>query len=149
MAEKSSKDLVGTLENFFKKAPAIPANGREAIAKITPWLALIFGVLGVLGGLAGVGLLTVFSPLALFGGASGIASYGSGVIAAWIWLASSVLLLAAYPGTKARKLSGWNLLFWSEVVNVIGSLIAGSVVSGIIGGLIGFYLLFQIKSYYK
>jgi hypothetical protein len=149
MAKELSKNLVDTLEDFFKKAPAIPANGREALVKITPWLALIFGVLGVLGGLAGVGLLTVFSPLAVFGGAQGVASYGGGVIAAWVWLASSVLLLAAYPGTKARKLSGWTLLFWYEVLNVLGSLIAGSIVGGIVGGLIGLYLIFQIKSYYK
>lgn len=137
------------MEDFFKKAPALPANAREGLVKITPWLALIFGVLGILGALGGIGLLTVFSPLAVFSGADGVASYGGGVIAAWIWLASSALLLAAYPGTKARKYSGWNLLFWYEVLNVVGSLVAGSFVSAIIGGLIGFYLLFQIKSYYK
>lgn len=137
------------MEGFFKKAPAIPANGREALVKITPWLALIFGILGILGALGGIGLLTAFAPLAILSGAEGAASYGGGVIAAWIWLAASVLLLAAFPGTKARKYSGWNLLFWSEVINVIGSLVAGSFVSAILGGLIGFYLLFQIKSYYK
>lgn len=144
-----TKSFIDPMEDFFKKAPDIPTNGKEALVKITPWLALIFGVLGVLGGLAGIGLLTAFSPLAALGGASEVASYGGGVVAAWVWLASSVLLLAAYPGTKARKLSGWNLLFWSEVLNIVGSLIAGSIVSAIIGGLIGFYLLFQIKSYYK
>ena len=149
MAHEAKNDIIGTLEDFFKKAPALPANAREGLVKITPWLALIFGILGVLGGLAGVGLLTMFSPLAIFGGASGVASYGTGVIAAWIWLASSVLLLAAYPGTKARKMSGWNLLFWSEIINVVGSVLAGSIVGAIIGGLIGLYLLFQIKSYYK
>jgi hypothetical protein len=149
MAEKQTKSVIDTMEDFFKKAPALPANVREVLVKITPWLALIFGILGILGGLGGVGLLTAFSPLAVFGGARGVASYGAGIIAAWVWLASSVLLLAAYPGTKAKKITGWNLLFWSEAVNVLGSLLSGSIVGAIIGGLIGFYLLFQIKSYYK
>jgi hypothetical protein len=149
MAKNTAKNVVDTMEDFFKKAPALPANAREVLVQITPWLALIFGVLGVLGALGGIGLLTVFSPLAVFSGAEGVSSYGGGVVAAWIWLASSVLLLAAFPGTKARKLSGWNLLFWSEVLNVAGSFVSGSFIGAIIGGLIGFYLLFQIKSYYK
>ena len=149
MANLSKNGLVGTLEDLFKKAPALPAGGREGIVKITPWLALIFGVLGILGGISAVGIFTAFSPLAMYSGAYGMASYGSGVIAAWIWLTSSVLLLLAYPGTKSRKMSGWNMLFWSEIVNVVGSLVAGSFVSAVLGALIGFYLLFQIKSYYK
>ncbi|HVF69568.1 MAG TPA: hypothetical protein VNA13_03305 [Xanthomonadales bacterium] len=149
MADNKSKNIIDTLEDFFKKAPAIPANGREALVKITPWLAIIFGILGVLGGLAGVGILTMFSPLAAFSGAQGIASYGTGIIAAWIWLASSVLMVLAYPGLKARKIGGWNWLFWSEVLNIVGSVVAGSLINAVIGALIGFYLLFQIKSYYK
>ncbi len=149
MAKESTKSIVETMDEFFKKAPAIPANGREAIVKITPWIALIFGVLGVLGAVGGLGLLTVLSPLAVFGGVQGVSSYGAGFIAALIWLVASVFLLAAYPGTKAKKLSGWNMLFWSQVIHLVGSLVVLSIVSGLIGALIGFYLLFQIKSYYK
>lgn len=146
---ESGNGIINTLENFFKRAPTLPASGRETIVKITPFLALIFGVLGILGSLAGLGLLTVFSPLAIFGGASGVSSYGGGFLAAFVWLVASVLLLAAYPGTKARKYKGWNLLFWSECISIIGSILAGSIINALIGGLIGFYLLFQIKSYYK
>jgi hypothetical protein len=146
---KESGNLIDTMEDFFKKAPAIPANGREALVNIMPWIALIFGILGILTALGGIGLLTVFSPLAVFSGASGVASYGGTVLATWVYLGASVLLLAAYPGTKAKKLSGWNLLFWSDVVNVIASLVGGAIVSAVVWGLVGFYLLFQIKSYYK
>lgn len=146
---KESNGLIDTMEEFFKKAPAIPANGREGLVKVTPWIALIFGVLGILGGVAGLGILTVFSPLAVFGGARGVSTYGTGFISAIIGLVASVFLLAAYPGTKARKLNGWNMLFWSEVISLVSTFIAGGIVSGIIWGLISFYLLFQIKSYYK
>lgn len=149
MADNKSKNFIDTLEDFFKKAPALPANIREGLVNITPWIAIIFGILGVLGGLAGVGILTAFAPLAALSGASGVSSYGFGVIAAWIWLASSVLMILAFPGTKDRKIVGWNWLFWSEVLNVVGSVLAGSLINALIGGLIGFYLLFQIKSYYK
>jgi hypothetical protein len=148
MDKYSSNVLVTNMQQWFDKAPALPAKWRELLVSITPYIALIFGVLGVLTALAGVGLLTAFAPLAVFGGMPGVSSYGGGFIAAILWLVSSALLLAAFPGTRAKKKSGWTLLFWSEVVNLIGAVVALSFVSGIIGALIGFYLLFQIKSYY-
>jgi hypothetical protein len=86
------------------------------------------------------------SPLAV---ATGVHGYGGGLLAAIFWLASSILLLAAYSGIKARKMSGWNMLFWSEVVYLIGSLVTLSILQGIISALIGFYLLYQIKPYYR
>ncbi|HSW48305.1 MAG TPA: hypothetical protein VLG67_04470 [Candidatus Saccharimonadales bacterium] len=149
MAKESSNGLVETLEDLFKKAPAIPANGREAIVNITPWIALIFGIIGALALLTLLGVASVFAPFAMYGGYAGVGGYGSALIGGWISFAASILLLAAFPGTKARKLSGWNLLFWSELLRIVGSIVAGSIVGGIIGGLIGLYLIFQIKSYYK
>lgn len=151
MAKKTthSHGLVETLEKFFASAPALPKNAKEVIVNITPLLAIIFGILGILGAIGGLGLLTASSPLMFFGGAEGVSAYGGGFIAALFWLASSALLVAAFPGTSARKSNGWNMLFWSEIISVAGSLVSLSFVSGIIGGLIGFYLLFQIKSYYK
>lgn len=144
MAKKT--DYLTQVEDWFLKLPPLPKNGREAIVNITPWIALIFGILGVFAGLAGIGLLTAFSPfLFLSNGFNGAA--GS-ILGALLGLIGSALLLAAYPGTKARKVHGWNMLFWSEVVNLIAAVIAVSV-SGVVISLIMFYLLYQIKSYYR
>lgn len=137
------------LEQFFAKAPPLPANAKDTLVKIVPIIAIVFGILGVLGSLSALGFLTTFSPFAAMGGGSMMSSYGTGFLSALLWLASSVLMLAAYPGTNARKMAGWNMLFWSEVVSAISSLVTLSLVSGVIGALIGFYLLFQIKSHYK
>lgn len=143
MAElKSKNDLITMMEVWFKKAPALPANAKDTLVKITPWIALIFGILGILAGLGAVGV----SPVVVFGGVrNSMIVLLSGVLT----IASSALMLMAYPKVKALKLSGWTFLFWSSVVSLIGSLIIGSIVSAIIWGLIEFYLLFQIKSYYK
>ena len=146
MAEKKGTNIVGMMEEWFSKLPSLPKNWQEVIVKITPWLALIFGVLGVLVSLVGVGLLTVLAPFVLMGGGLGRAS--GGVIGAVLALVSSALLLAAFPGTKKRQMGGWNLLFYSEVVSLISALVAVSL-SGVVGSAIGFYILFQIKSYYK
>ena len=131
---------------MYAKLPDLPANWREIIVNITPYLALIFGILGVVGSLAAVGVLTFLAPIVVLGGGVGVAS--GGVIAAVLVLVSSALLVLAYPGTCNRKMPGWKMLFWSEAVSVVSSLVAFSP-RGIVGALIGFYILFQIKSHYK
>ena len=131
---------------WFSKLPPLPSNWRDVIVSITPWLALIFGIIGVLGSLGAVGVLTFLAPFMVLGGGIGVAS--GGVIGAVLALAASVLLVLAFPGTRSRKMSGWKLLFWSETVSIVSSVVAFSA-AGVVGALIGYYILFQIKSHYK
>ncbi len=142
--EKKAADLIATLDNFFKQAPKLPSSATDVLVKIAPWISLIFGILGVI---AGIGLLGV-SPLALFGGlhASFVVLLTGGVS-----IVASVLMLMAYPKLVKHEYKGWELLFWSEVVSAVSAVlsIASGSIGGVIGVLIGFYLLFQIKSYYK
>jgi len=146
IVDQTSNSVVKTMDQWFSQAPALPTNAREALVKYMPIIALIFGIIGIILSLAGIATLTVLVPVAVVTGTSG---YGAGLISAIFWLASSVLLLMAYFGMKDRKISGWNILFWSEIVYLIGSLITLSIISGLISALIGFYILFQIKPYYK
>jgi hypothetical protein len=146
---KKSEGIIETMNEWFDKAPSLPKSWKSGLVTITPWIAIIFGILGIVSGGSGLLTLTAASPFAAMAGASMMNELGGGVVASVILLISSVLLLAAFPGTKARKMGGWNLLFWSEVVSLVGSLIGFSFVSGIIGALIGFYLLFQIRPFYK
>jgi hypothetical protein len=139
--QKTSQDVINAFEGVFKQVPNLPTSWREVLVKIAPILSLVFGVLGIIAGIGALGL----SPVALFDGVnSSMLVLISGVTA----IVSSVLLLMAYPHLKVRKYRGWELLFWSEVVGVISSVLALSI-SSVIGIVIGFYLLFQMKSYYK
>ncbi len=136
-----------TLEGWFAKAPALPKSATDVLVQIAPWLALIFGVLGVLASLAATGLMTALSPMMLLGGGVGAAT--GGIVGAVLALVSSVLMLVAFPGLRDRKMAGWKYSFWSEAVSVVSSVVALNLVGAVIGGAIGFYILFQIKSYYK
>lgn len=148
MSTTSSKDFIDTMGEWFDKFPPLPKNWRDTLARISPVLALVFGILGILVAISGLGTLTFLSPLAVMGGAGGIV--GMGMVSILIYLVASVLLLAAYPGLKAKKYSGWKLLFWSEIINLVGGVInLHGLVSAIIGALIGFYIIFQIRSYFK
>lgn len=142
------------LEEWFGKLPALPANVREILVKIAPWIALIFGVLGVL---AGVGaLLALLGVTAFVGSMAPMAMAPElglfavlGIVSVVLGLVSSVLMLMAYPGLKAHRLAGWRYLFYSEVASLAGALVALNLIGLVVGALIGFYLLFQIKSHYK
>lgn len=145
MAKQTANDYIDMLENVYKGAPKLPENARETLVKITPIISIVFGILGVL---AGLSLVTV-SPLGMV---NGMHSSGMLVVSGIATIAASALMIAAYPKVQKRLLSGWTLLFWAEVINVASSLLTlsvGSVLSTIIWAAIAFYILFQIKSYYK
>ncbi|HVT01518.1 MAG TPA: hypothetical protein VHE53_04810 [Patescibacteria group bacterium] len=146
MAKTDANQIIGMVEEQYKKLPPLPKKWNEVIVKIMPIIALVFGVLGVVGSLAAVGILTFLAPFVALGSGVGMAS--SGVIGAVLALVSSALLLAAFPGTKDHKINGWNLLFWSETVSLVANIVAFSL-GGVVGSLIGYYILFQIKSFYK
>lgn len=134
-------DMVG---EYFKKLPELPKGGKDAIVTITPWLALIFGVLGVVTALVGLGIFTFLAPIVMISGANGA---GTGFVVVLFGLVSSALLLAAFPGTKAKKMQGWKLLYYSEVVGLIANIVSLAL-AGVLFTLIGFYFLYQIRSYY-
>lgn len=127
------------MEEWFAKLPSLPVNVKDVLVKIAPWLALVFGILGVLGSLAATGILTALSPLTATGG----------IVGAVLALVGSVLMLMAYPGLRDRKMAGWRRSFYSQLVSVVSSVVALNLFGAIVGALIGFYLLFQIKSHYK
>ena len=138
---------IDMLEDWFKKLPPLPASAKDWIVKLAPWLALIFGVLGVLGGIAATGLLTVLSPFIALGGGLGVAT--GGIVGAVLAIVASALMIVAFPGLRDHKAQGWQMAFYSEVVSVVSSVVALNLVGAVISALIGFYILFQVKSYYK
>lgn len=143
---QSSQNYMKTVENWFTKLPPLPPRAREILVQIAPWFALIFGILGVLASLAAFGFSAVLAPFVAMGG--GMHQAGGFILAAVLGLVGSVLTLASFPGLKSRKMQGWTLLFYSEVVGLLGAVISLSVV-GVVVSLFWFYVIFQMKPYYK
>ena len=142
--------LTKTLDKNYAKLPALPKGVNEFIVSVAPWLALIFGVLAIVSGLAAFGLLTALSPFAFVAGAGRYAF--TGLLAAVVLLVQGAVELLAFPGLKARKVKGWNLMFYSLLLSVVSSVVSLSVsgiVGSLVGVLIGYYFLYQVKSYYK
>lgn len=142
---EAPKDLVGFLDFYLvKKAPfQIPATGRELIVKLGPWIAVVLLILTLPLLLFALGIGTVLMP---FGGPRYAAGFGFLTL---VVLVEVGLMVAALPGLFARKMSGWRLLFYSQLVSIVYSLLSGSIVGGLIGGLISLYILFQVRTLYR
>ena len=142
---QAPKDIIGFLDFYLvKKAPfQIPEAGREWIVKFGPWIALVLMVLSLPFVLALLGLGTMLAPFAGVGYATGFG------LAAVFLLAHFALMIFALPGLFARKLSGWNLMFYAQIASLVGSLVGGSIIGGLIGAVIAFYIMFQVRGLYK
>jgi hypothetical protein len=142
---QAPKDLIGFLDFYLvTKAPfQIPDAGREFLVKFGPWITLVLMLITLPFLLFVLGVGTVLSPFAGVGYAAGFG------LTAILFIAQFVLRAMSLPGLFARKMSGWNLMFYSMLVGFVASLTSYSVVGGILGLAIGLYILFQVRSKYS
>ena len=139
--------LEDTLNLYFgKKAPPIPENIKEFIVKYFPYLVIVGLVLTLPGIFIAFGLRSFLSPYTYMGGVrSGFIFSFWGLFS----IAALVLEIMALPGLFKRSKQSWEYLFYASLITALGSLLSLNLGSLIIGALISFYLLFQIKPYYK
>ncbi|MDO8496990.1 MAG: chromate transporter [bacterium] len=139
--------LDATLEEYLvKKAPAIPANIREIIVKIAPWLTLLGVIMSIPAILAVLGLGAMMAPLAFLGGMGAGAAFSISIV----FVAITIILEAlAIPGLFSRSRKGWDLLFYSALVSAVSSIVTFNIGGLIIGTLLTLYIMYQIKGYYK
>ncbi len=138
------KDLIGFLDYYLvQKAPfQIPDGGREWIVQWGPWIAVVLLVLSLPPLLFLLGIGTLLMP---FGGVGYATGFG---YLSLVLIVQLGLMIAALPGLFKRKMSGWRLLFYAQIVNFVFSILSGSIVGGVLGTLIGLYILFQIRLKY-
>lgn len=142
--------LEGWLAPIFAKFPHLPESARKTLAKVAPWLALIFGILGLLA-LFTVGALgIVLSPLILLaGGLSGIVMFVSIILG----FASAILDILAFKPLQDGKKKGWNYLFYGSVIGAVSTalniLFSGGNVMSVLFTVIGFWLLFEIRGLFR
>ena len=152
---------------FTKNAPVqLPENVKKFIVKYLPIVNLVLGILSLLATLSLWSWANTTTRIidnvntisAIYGGKEVVPNR----LSLLVWLSlivlavEAVLYIAAYPGTKAKKKSGWNLLFYAALLNLAYGIVNAftdygtvmSLVGTLIGTVIGLFFLFQIRSYY-
>jgi len=155
--QKDLKGIIGQLENtldeyMIKKAPfAIPQGGKDFIVNVSPYLIIIFSIMALPMIFIALGLSAVLAPFAMMGGYSAAGGWGfAGVVSLVATVVTVVMELMAVPGLFKRTKGSWRLLFYASIVSLIGGILSfNGIISAIIGAIIGWYILFQVKSMYK
>ncbi len=142
------KGIMETLEYYLvTKAPyQIPANGREWIVKYGPWINVVLLVILAPAILLVLGIGAIALPFSALGGVHAAAGLSLALLAL---IAQVVLMIAALPGLFARKKSGWNIEFYSLILNFVYSILSFNILGAIVNAVIGGYILFQVRHYYK
>lgn len=143
-AAEAPKDVVGFLDFYLvRQAPfQIPDGGREWIVKFGPWITVVLLILTLPILLVAFGLGAIFIP---FGGVAYASGFGFLTLFIVVQLG---MMIAALPGLFARKMAGWRLLFYSQLISIVYNVLSGNVVSGLLFGLIALYILFQVRALY-
>lgn len=136
-------------EYMVTKAPfQIPMNGKEVLVKIAPYLIIIFSVLALPAILALFGITAFLAPVAMVaGGGMGWGFFG--IVSVVTSVIALVLDVMAIPGLFKRAHSSWRLLFYATIVSLIGGILSMNPIGAVIGAIIGWYILFQVKELYK
>lgn len=139
-------------EYMVKKAPfALPLGAKEFIVKVSPYLVIIFAILTLPIILAVIGFSAVVAPFAMMGAAMGGYGYGWGlgaIISLVVAVVSLIVEVIAVPGLFKRTKGGWRLVFYASIISLIGSILSFNVIGGVIGAIISWYILFQVKDMY-
>lgn len=140
--------LENTLEEYLvKKAPfTLPTGVKDFIVMIAPWFTLVGLILAIPAILMVFGLGAIVAPMAFLGGVKAGTTF---TVSIAISIVALVLNALALPGLFKRTKSGWNFVFYSSLVGVISNIVTFSIGGLIIGSLLGLYVLFQVKEYYK
>ena len=139
-------ELEAKLDEFFsKKVWQLPKKAREIIVKILPYLA----VLGLVAIIPMVLMLLGFSFLTPFYFLRGIRWGLTYSFSLMFLLVNLVLIVVVIPGLFQKEKKVWTIMFWMTLINAVGAILSMDLGRLIIGTGLSWYILFQIKEYYK
>ena len=139
------RDLIGFLDFYLvQKAPfQLPDNVKEWVVQFGPWITVVLLVLALPTLLFALGVGTALMP---FGGVGYAMGFTYAAVGALLEIG---LMVAALPGLFARKMSGWQLIFYAQIVGFVFSVLRGAFLGGLLGTLIALYVLFQVRPLYR
>lgn len=161
-------NLETKLGELYKSAPNLPEKYRKLLVDWVPWLSLAAGVLSLWAAWMIWHWVHLVAPVVDY--LDSISAYyrtGPVIVATNHWslmlwvsiivlLAEAVIYLLAFPGLRAKKKNGWDMLFYGALLNIAYGIAVlftsyggfGQLIGTVIGTAVGLYFLYQVRSYY-
>jgi len=149
---KSAFDQLEVLfdEYLGKKAPIIPENIKETFVSFAPYYAMVIIILSLPSILSIFNIGTMIGPFSSLVGTSYTMSYSIGYYMGVVgFIISGVLDGLAINGLFKRSIQAWRLIYYSSLITCVSLLLQGNLGSAFVGGLLLFYILFQLKEKYQ
>lgn len=141
--------LEGTLNEYFgKKAPAMPDGIKDFLVTIAPYLSILGILFAIPALIAWVGLIG-FGGALIPAATMGAISLPPIILSLVLAIPPLVLQIMAIPGLFSRSEKAWRFLFWAQLITIISQAVQLNLLGLIVGTVIGFYVLFQVKDRYK
>lgn len=138
-------DFIGFLESFYLRLPGLSTEIKEFIVKILPFPSLIFGITLTFASILEIIGTPVLSIFTLQG--RGLPVIQMLLLTNTLGIAQGLLMVFAFSGLRHHLQKGWRLLFWSQILWIIASLISFS--PSLLFGIVLLYPFFQVKKYYN
>ena len=141
--------LEETLDFYLlKKAPfSIPEKFKELIVQFLPYFTLLLIIINIPSIFNVLTFNSFFSYSKFFLGRQ---LYSFNYVLSIIFLIGAVIfMILAIPGLFNKEEKAWRFLFYASLVGVVSGFLSGDWVGMIVGALIFWYVLFQIKEYYR
>lgn len=129
---------------FLGKFPPFSESVKEFLVHYGPYFILVLSIIGILG------LVTAFG---IGGAALGLGAVSVGIgfnfyLSIALGIITLIMYVMAFSPLRARKRQGWNLLYYALLIGLVSNLIQLSILGALISGVIGFWVLFQIREKY-
>jgi len=145
---KQVKDLAKKGESILKDLPHLPKDWVKNIVKVLPYLVLLGGIFSLISG---------FQNLFTFNRNRAWVMHWLQITRTYYYVTAvfsilmAILYLMAYKPIKNKEYEGWLLLFWTVILSLIQSIVLlimgwGNLVGSIIAAVIGFYLIYEVRS---
>ncbi len=139
-------NLEKKLDEFFtKKVWQLPKKVREVIVKIAPYLVILSLIVTIPMVLALLGF-SMLTPFYFMRGMHFGLTYSLSIL---FLLVGAILAVIIIPGLFKREKRVWKIMFWMSLINAVGALLSMDLGKLIIGTGLSWYVLFQVKEYYK
>ncbi|GGC00330.1 hypothetical protein [Dyadobacter sediminis] len=129
---------------FLQKFPPFSEQVKEFVVQYGPYFILILSVLGLVGLFTAFGIMGAVSGMGSVSTAFGISFYLNIALGVFVL----IMYLMAFSPLRARKRSGWNLLYYALLIGLISNMVQLNILVAIVSGVLGFWILFQIREKY-
>ena len=136
--------FINFLGSLYSKLPKFNPELKDFVVKILPWIVLVGGILITF---ASITEMIGSSFLSIFNTNGAFSIFKTLLFVNVLGIIQGILMIVAFRPLRRKSFKGWRLVFWSQLLWIIATLIIFS--PSFLLGLLFLYPLYQVKSHYR